>query len=231
MGIQQIKDLTKEELQKLVNESTSISNMLKKLELPMKSFYHNPLKDKMKKFNIDDSMMLKNLKQMQFEVNIRVNSQIPINELLVENSLHARSVIKKRILKNKLIPYKCNECGIEAIWNGKELCLQLDHINGINNDNRKENLRFLCPNCHAQTEGYAGKNKKHKIKKERIKRISKSKISLNKEELELLVNTKTYTEIGKMFQVSGNSIKKRCKVLGILIENRRGYWQKKKIGD
>ena len=41
----------------------------------------------------------------------------------------------------------------------KKLSLQLDHINGINNDHRIENLRFLCPNCHSQTETYAGKNK------------------------------------------------------------------------
>ena len=43
------------------------------------------------------------------------------------------------------------------IWNDKKLSLQLDHINGDNSDNRLENLRFLCPNCHTQTETYCSK--------------------------------------------------------------------------
>ena len=55
--------------------------------------------------------------------------------------------------------YKCANCGLIE-WQGQVLSLHLDHINGINNDHRIENLRFLCPNCHSLTETYAGKNKK-----------------------------------------------------------------------
>lgn len=50
-------------------------------------------------------------------------------------------------------------CGNIGEWQGQKLVLQLDHINGKNNDHRIENLRFLCPNCHSITETYAGKNK------------------------------------------------------------------------
>ena len=53
--------------------------------------------------------------------------------------------------------YKCQKCGISE-WLGNPLTLQLDHINGVNNDHRLTNLRFLCPNCHSQTDTYAGKN-------------------------------------------------------------------------
>ena len=67
--------------------------------------------------------------------------------------------LKERLVKEKYLEYKCAECGITE-WNGKPLSLHLDHINGINNDHRIENLRFLCPNCHSQTNTYAGKNKK-----------------------------------------------------------------------
>jgi 5-methylcytosine-specific restriction endonuclease McrA len=71
----------------------------------------------------------------------------------------SRASIRKTILKENLIEYKCSECNVIE-WNGKTLSLHLDHINGVNNDNRLENLRFLCPNCHSQTETYTGRNKK-----------------------------------------------------------------------
>ncbi len=68
--------------------------------------------------------------------------------------------MKSKIIKNKLIPYKCQCCDNEGEWLGKPISLHLDHINGVNNDNRLVNLRFLCPNCHSQTDTYAGKNKR-----------------------------------------------------------------------
>ena len=67
--------------------------------------------------------------------------------------------MKERIIKQKLIDYICSECGLSDEWNGKVISLQLEHKNGKNNDNRLDNLTFLCPNCHSQTDTYAGKNK------------------------------------------------------------------------
>lgn len=61
-----------------------------------------------------------------------------------------------------MIEYKCSFCGNIGKWLDTEMSLELDHINGINNDNRIENLRYLCPNCHAITKTYCGKNKKVK---------------------------------------------------------------------
>ena len=55
------------------------------------------------------------------------------------------------------VEYKCVECGIKD-WNGKDIVLEIDHINGDNTDNRIENLRYLCPNCHSQTSTYKGRN-------------------------------------------------------------------------
>jgi len=78
-------------------------------------------------------------------------------EVFVENSTYARHNIKRRLIKQKMIEYVCQDCGIDGNWNGKKLSLQLDHINGVNNDNRIENLRFLCPNCHSQTDNFSGK--------------------------------------------------------------------------
>ena len=55
----------------------------------------------------------------------------------------------------ELIPYRCSVCGIEPMWQSKPLTLVLDHINGVNNDNRLQNLRFLCPNCNSQTNTFS----------------------------------------------------------------------------
>jgi hypothetical protein len=85
--------------------------------------------------------------------------RIPHSELFVKNCKHNRHVVKRAIIRDKVIPYKC-ECGLVDNWNNKPLILQLDHINGINDDNRLKNLRFLCPNCHSQTETFCGSNRK-----------------------------------------------------------------------
>lgn len=87
------------------------------------------------------------------------NAKYTLDEILVENSTYANiSRLKIRLVNEGKLEYKCKICGINE-WLGQKLSLQLDHINGINNDHRIENLRFLCPNCHSQTETYAGKNK------------------------------------------------------------------------
>lgn len=89
-----------------------------------------------------------------------VHSQHTLQEILIANSSYANiASLKKRLLNETDMEYKCAICGIST-WLDQPLALHLDHINGINNDHRIENLRFLCPNCHSQTDTYAGKNHK-----------------------------------------------------------------------
>ena len=82
-----------------------------------------------------------------------------LEDILIENSPYSNmDRLKKRILKAGLLEYKCEKCGNTGEWNGKPLVLQLEHKNGKHNDHRLENLEFLCPNCHSQTDTYSGKN-------------------------------------------------------------------------
>lgn len=67
--------------------------------------------------------------------------------------------LRRTILLAELIPYRC-KCGLGPEWQGQPLTLQLDHINGNHEDDRLENLRFLCPNCHAQTSTWGHRNVK-----------------------------------------------------------------------
>lgn len=74
---------------------------------------------------------------------------------------HVRqSVLRRAVIRYNIFSYECVECYNNGMWNNKQLTLQLDHINGINNDNRVENLRWLCPNCHTQTTTHGGKGHK-----------------------------------------------------------------------
>jgi len=72
-----------------------------------------------------------------------------------------RMSIKAILLKLGHVKYECSVCGIKN-WQGKKLSLQLDHVNGVHDDNRVENLRLICPNCHSQTDTFAGKNRAYK---------------------------------------------------------------------
>ena len=161
---------------------------------------------------------------------------------LVENSTYSSSGdLKKRLIKEGYMKDICHSCGIGPVWKyyGKEqkLVLQLEHINGNHTDNRLENLRILCPNCHAQTETYCGKNVKQENKpvakpiKElcsacclnEIWKTSKKCRECNslekrkvvdrpsKEDLLKELETTSYVRLGKKYNVSDNTIRKWLK--------------------
>lgn len=68
--------------------------------------------------------------------------------------------IRERVFRDRYMPYACFKCHNDGEWLGLKLTLALDHINGDRYDNRRENLRWLCPNCHSQTETYCGRKKR-----------------------------------------------------------------------
>ena len=148
------KEISLKELQQLVIESTTIAELMRKLGYTANrgnSF------DGLKKYLTENNIDISHFKGKSHGSS--KTEKYSLEQILVENSTYSNMTrLKERVLKANLLEYKCSECGISE-WNNKHLVLQLDHINGNNRDNRIENLRLLCPNCHSQTETFCGKNK------------------------------------------------------------------------
>jgi len=148
-----------------------------------------------------------------------------LSNIFVNPSSPCKSSIKRYLIKYNLIPYEC-ECGLKNVWRNKKLSLQLDHKDGNGSNNSLENLRWLCPNCHSQTETFAGKKLKIKYFCEKCQseiagygKICYSCLGLRrrkvkrptKEELKRLTETMPMVKIGKRFGVSDNAVKKWIK--------------------
>lgn len=133
-------------LREAVSLSLSINEALRRLKKNDSSSSYTSFRRNVKKHNIDISHFL-----TVGELNSRHGyRRIPNDDMFIENSTIKRDSVKKRIVNDKLIEYKCFKCGNPGIWNDNKLVLILDHINGKRFDNRLFNLRFVCPNCNSQ---------------------------------------------------------------------------------
>lgn len=150
-----IYKLSDEQFVELLKKSSTISEVLFKLGYTVKgnSWGYSQVKRRMDDLNLDYSIF----KGKSAVIKTGRLNNVRKEDILKENCKHQRTVLRRYVIKNNLIPYKCAICGCTE-WQGKTLSLELDHINGINNDNRLENLRFLCPNCHSQTSTYGSRN-------------------------------------------------------------------------
>jgi DNA-binding transcriptional ArsR family regulator len=84
---------------------------------------------------------------------------LPLDRLLVADTYRCRHNLKTRLIRAGLKQNRCEQCGLTA-WRGRPLSMALHHVNGDGHDNRLENLQFLCPNCHSQTENFSGRGRK-----------------------------------------------------------------------
>ena len=187
-----IYELSEDEFISLIRNSNNKAEVLFKLGYSVKgnSWGYTLLRKRMEELHLNGTEF-KGRSGFKDKVNESLKLE-NVDKILCENSPHTRAVIRRFVLKNNLIPYKCSCCGNEGMWLDKPLSLQLDHINGNCSDHRLENLRWLCPNCHVQTSTHGSKN-------EASTRIAKQ-YNITPELRELIIDK--YKELGSQQKVS-----------------------------
>lgn len=213
---------SKKELEAIVKSSSSIREVVRKLGYSTVGGSNSiTVKNRIEKYDIDISHFSPVNGVERKEENV-----------FIENSTATQATLRRWYLKGEYTEYKCSICGQEPEWQGKSLTLILDHINGCNNDDRLENLRWVCPNCNQQLEttGYKKMRTKNKLGKKyycidcgkeitreamrclecsaKARRISSKEIT--REELKSLIRTQSFVKIGETYGISDNGVRKWC---------------------
>lgn len=236
-----LSDYPKDKLEKIVQESKNVNDVLRKLGYSAYSGRnHWTIQRRIAELNISTTHFtsIKGKKRTD-------------EELFVENSDAANTVVRRRFKKGRYAPYVCDICGQSADWNGKPLTLILDHRNGDNTDNRLDNLHWVCPNCNSQlgTTGFHGIRKydslgnkldeetyikldrhnycvkcgceislkaiycKKCFQKHMIRPIDALPVTRN--ELKRKIREMPFVLIGREYGVTDNTIRKWCKKFGL----------------
>lgn len=223
-----IDKYTRDELEQIVKSCNSYRQIVKKVGYISGSGSNvETVKKRIEKYNIDVSHFYTD----HSKCGVARNEE----NIFIENSTASQRTLRQWYKKNEYTPYICSICGLEPFWQGKDLTLILDHINGINNDHRLENLRWVCPNCNQQLETTGFKKMRVRSVTEKEKRycidcgieISASalrcqncankqlrvpleEMPITREELKKLIRTESFTSIGVKFGITDNAIRKWC---------------------
>ncbi|MCZ9349725.1 HNH endonuclease [Streptomyces mutabilis] len=152
---------TREILEPVVAQSTSVNEVLRRLGLDPVGGHNTHISRRIKAYGLDTSHFT-SVVRTDWQRHNNQRRRTPEEILVEDTSPHARRIPGsrlKRAMRELGVEERCALCGVEAVWLGEPLPLEVDHIDGNWRNNRLENLRMLCPNCHSATDTYRGRNK------------------------------------------------------------------------
>lgn len=152
---------TQSQLEEAIKTSFSLRQVLYKIGLKPAGGNYRQLFKYIKEFQFDISHFRG--KTWNKGLRLEFRPRIPLEEILNKNSEFPSHKLKLRLFRANLKPQHCEECHWAQKTSDGYLPLELDHVNGDHNDNRLENLRILCPNCHSLKPTHTGRNKRKKV--------------------------------------------------------------------
>ncbi len=151
---------TDQQLIAAVEDCDTITSVVERLGLSKTAAgNHGTVKKYIEELNLDTSHFVG---QSWVGTRVFYPNKIAIKDILIENSSYKTHHLRVRLLKEGFKSHQCENCSLTT-WLGQPIALELDHINGVSNDHRLDNLRLLCPNCHAQTPTWRGRNKSREL--------------------------------------------------------------------
>lgn len=151
------------EFSALVKSSSTLAELIRKLGFPVGMASYRAVKERITEERIDARHIPVGISSNKGRPGWRL-PVLPLTQVLVVGSTYHRTSLKRRLVKEGLLVNRCAVCDTKPIWRGKPLVLILDHINGIRDDNRLQNLRLVCPNCASQLPTFGRRNKAYRLR-------------------------------------------------------------------
>lgn len=150
---EEVKKYSKEKLNEIIKKSTSYAEVLKRLEMKPSGGNQQTLKKYILKHGINISHFL----HQAWKRGKTSNNKVDIEEYLSNKRPIYSHPLKLKLIKEGYFDHKCYKCNLTE-WQGEKIPIQLHHIDGNSSNNNLDNLIILCPNCHALTDTFCGKN-------------------------------------------------------------------------